>query len=141
MAKKKANSQTQSIDLKELGRLLFEKRKADKLTLEQASQQIGVSAPTLSRLEKQAKDDKLRFTPDTRTLSALLDWLKIPAEHFWFSGHEATQEEINLPDFVDQHLRAKKNLDPKTAKTISDMFRLAYEQLVASDESKDNREK
>ena len=39
--------------------------------------------------------------------------------------HEAT------PDIVEAHLRADRNLTPETAKALSELFRVAYQQFSA----------
>ena len=45
--------------------------------------------------------------------------------------HEAT------PDIVEAHLRADRNLTPETAKALSELFRVAYQQFSAP--GSDNR--
>src|SRR5262245_52096454 len=72
------------IRLEDLGELISTKRRSERLTLEQASTQSGVSPATLSRLERQGqlRDDmlsseRLQYAPDTRTLARLTRWLGV----------------------------------------------------------------
>jgi len=36
-----------------------------------------------------------------------------------------------MPDIVEAHLRADRNLTPETAKALSELFRVAYQQFSA----------
>ncbi len=133
----------QVVSLEDLGKLIREKRQAVDLTLEQAAQQAGVSAATLSRWERQGKlqrgADGVQRTmrsPDMETLAAITRWLGVsvgrvstfetppPAHSVVHHAGEAT------PDIVEAHLRADRNLDPDTAGALSRMFRVAYDQFA-----------
>lgn len=144
---------------------LFRKRKGRVLTLGQASEQIGVSVATLSRLErlrhgeKAAAQNGTNFSPDTRTLTAVARWLDIPL------GQIVVQDEVvsseastsqpasakyryregeNLPDVVEAHLRADRQLDGEAALALAQMFRMAYDQfsrLPTTDAATDSSEK
>ena len=134
-------SPTPAISVEELAEQLYRKRKARELTLEQASQQIGVSPATLSRWERQRhRDDgaavgKAPLAPDTRTLTAITRWLGVPLSQLIEVGSPELahgvvhQEGESVPDMVEAHLRADRNLDGETALTLARMFRLAYEQF------------
>lgn len=121
------------VRLEELGELIRAKRHKERLTLEQAAQQIGVSAATLSRLERQgdrsqASDNistsRIPKTPDMRTVAGITRWLGVTSE-------ELMSETLPpVPDVVEMHLRADRNIDPVTAEKLGKMFRLAYDKAL-----------
>lgn len=129
------------VRMRELGEMIREKRQAERLTLGQASQQSGVSAATLSRLERQQiKGDtgtRGYHEPDMRTLAAITRWMGVgidsvadvetppPAHHIPHRENETT------PDIVRAHLRADPNLSDAAAEALAQMFRLTYEQFSA----------
>jgi transcriptional regulator with XRE-family HTH domain len=126
----------------DLGKLISTKRQKEQLTLDQAAKQSGVSAATLSRLERQYLD-RLRGAsgtsypaPDTRTLVRVTRWLGVSLERVTDGGptppiHAIVHHEgETVPDMVEAHLRADRNLDSKTAAALSRLFRAAYEQLA-----------
>ncbi len=116
-----------SIDAAEFASRLREKRLARSLSLRQAAQEAGVSATTFSRVER---GDHL---PDRENLLLLANWVGVtfeqiasaPAEHdvVIHSLGESTIEAVAL------HLRADKDLDPKDAQILMEVFRVAYENL------------
>lgn len=125
----------QILHVEDLGELIRAKRKADGLTLDQASHQIGVSAATLSRLERLSTGAR---APDVRTLSAVARWLGISIQKIKPPDTQEVvlQEGQNTPAIVEAHLRADRKLDPKTAAALSELFRAAYEQFAKlSDQS------
>lgn len=103
----------------ELAERIRRKRQQENLTLREAAKQCEISIATLSRVEKGS-------TPDLDTLVALTKWLELPIEHF-LEEYSPPKEE-SVPDIVEAHLRADKNLSPRTVKALAEMFRLAYEQ-------------
>lgn len=129
------------VRVEELGELIRKKRRADRLTLERASEQSGVSAATLSRLERQSEVESAdsqrrpRPQPDTRTLAAITRWLDIPVDRVMDTlpprpAHLIVHSaEETVPDMLDAHLRADPNLDATTAAALGRMFRVAYEQF------------
>lgn len=133
-------SNGESVSVSDIAAELYRWRKESSLTLEQAGEKIGVSAATLSRLERQrnksASDEvgKGSFVPDVRTLAAVTRWLGIPLTRVAgmdIAEQPSAQQEINesVPDIVAAHLRADRNLDDEAAVTLSKMFRMAYEQF------------
>jgi len=42
----------------------------------------------------------------------------------------STMLKSTLPEYVEVHLRADKNLSPKTAKALAEMFKALYEQSI-----------
>lgn len=110
------------------------------MTLEQASEQIGVSAATLSRLERLRHEGHLgdngkgSFVPDTRTLTAVARWLNMSLGGVVVDDLEAAsaamqREGESVPDVVEAHLRADRNLDDESARALAQMFRMTYDQF------------
>jgi transcriptional regulator with XRE-family HTH domain len=116
-----------SIDAAEFASRLREKRLAKGLSLRQAAQEAGVSATTFSRVER---GDHL---PDRENLLQLANWVGVtfeqvvnaPGKHdvVIHGSGESTVESVAL------HLRADKDLDPKDAQILMEVFRVAYENL------------
>lgn len=131
-----------------LGHMVQRKRVADRLTLAQAADQSGVSAPTLSRLERLGTTKTTKGPiPDTRTLTLVAQWLGVSLEEALEGGPkrpEATNPNIpevgSTPEIVRAHLRADRNLDPTTAAMLAQMFDLAYDQYSKLSGSRLNKE-
>lgn len=71
-----------------------------------------------------------------RTLSALTHWIGVSIDRVLDSEDDkgdGLQQADSTPDIVEAHLRADRNLDPKTAAVLGRMFRAAYEQFAESD--------
>jgi transcriptional regulator with XRE-family HTH domain len=120
----------------ELGRAIRRKREELGLSLRDVADETGVSASTLSRIENGTGK------PDADNIARLTGWLNMPMERVMgarladagedslasavhYFPHEAT------PDIVEAHLRADRNLTPETAKALSELFRVAYNQFSA----------
>lgn len=126
------NSERPVIRFDELSSMIRQKRRREQLTLEAAAQQSGVSAATLSRLERSISGDASGQgmpTPDVRTLSAVADWLGVAVAGAGSAPVEISGE-APLPNVVEAHLRADRNLDPDTAALLARMFRAAYVQAT-----------
>lgn len=131
-------SEPRIVRVEDLSRLIRAKRKADGLTLEQVASQTGLSAATLSRLERQrvaTRGGRRVAAPDTRTLAALTRWLGVSIERVIDRGDEvvdvaARRADESTPDVVEAHLRADRNLDADTAAALGRMFRTAYERFA-----------
>lgn len=118
---------TLSIDAAEFASRLREKRLARGLSLRQAAQEARVSPTTFSRVER---GDHL---PDRENFLQLANWVGVTleqiaidqAEHeiVTHSPGESTVEAVAL------HLRADKELNPKDAQILMEVFRVAYENL------------
>jgi transcriptional regulator with XRE-family HTH domain len=116
-----------SINAAEFASRLREKRLARGLSLRQAALEAGVSPTTFSRVER---GDHL---PDRENLLQLANWVGVtleqvaspPADHdvVTHGPGESTVEAVAL------HLRADKDLDPKDAQILMNVFRVAYENL------------
>ena len=116
----------------ELGRAIRRKREELGLSLRDVADETGVSASTLSRIENGTGK------PDADNIARLTGWLDMPMERVMgarkaedgtdtspvvYFPHEA------MPDIVEAHLRADRNLTPETAKALSELFRVAYQQF------------
>jgi transcriptional regulator with XRE-family HTH domain len=91
-------------------------------SLREVAEEIDVSPSTLSRLERGTG------TPDLPTVNKLISWLELDRDAVF--GVRA-KESKTTPASVEVLLRADKNLDPKTAKTLAKIFRTAYQELAS----------
>jgi transcriptional regulator with XRE-family HTH domain len=114
----------------ELGRAIKRRREELGLSLRDVADVTNVSASTLSRIENGTGK------PDADNIARLTNWLDMPVDRVMkkqgegegvepviYYPHEAT------PEIVEAHLRADKNLSPETAKALSELFRVAYQQF------------
>ncbi len=122
------NNNDPIINVAELGQYVKRKREIDRLSLRAVAKQTQVSASTLSRIENGTG------TPDAQTLARIAKWLNLPFERV--IGLQSSGEapivyypEESLPDIVEAHLRADQKLTPETAKALSELFRVAYNQF------------
>lgn len=115
----------------ELGRAIRRKREGEGLSLRDVADQTGVSASTLSRIENGTGK------PDADNIARLTAWLDVPMERI-MSGRQNDAEDVqpvvfypheSMPEIIEAHLRADRNLTPETAKALSEMFRVAYNQF------------
>jgi hypothetical protein len=79
---------------------------------------------TLSRIER---GDARGVEGDA--LLALAQWLDVPAEHLTEKPKITARATAttSTSDMIELHLRADPHLNPKTAKALATMFRIAYE--------------
>jgi transcriptional regulator with XRE-family HTH domain len=131
------NNSSRLVRIEDLGSLIKEKRKKEGLTLEQAAIQSGVSAPTLSRWERQEFIIQKNYQPDTRTLGLIVKWLGVSLDRVVSVDIPPVMHSVihhegdSVPDIVEAHLRADKNLNGKTAAALNRLFRVAYEQFAS----------
>ena len=117
------------INTPELGRAIKRHRDELKMSLRDVADEIGISASPLSRIENGTGK------PDTDNIARITRWLDMPVDRVMtnrrgkdvepvvYYPHEAT------PEIVEAHLRADKKLTPDTAKALSELFRVAYQQF------------
>ncbi len=119
------------VNTSELGRAIRRKREEQGLSLRDVADETGVSASTLSRIENGTGK------PDADNIARLTAWLNVPMERI-MSGRQLDGDEARpvvyfpqetMPDIVEAHLRADRNLTPETAKALSELFRVAYSQF------------
>ncbi|WP_462251152.1 helix-turn-helix domain-containing protein [Ekhidna sp.] len=112
---KQPMSMASSIDSSKLSHMIKSKR--GKQGLRAAAQEIGISAPTLSRIEQ-------GNLPDIDTYVKICDWLNVSSDYFT-SG----VPEQNTQDLVVTSLRADKTLSPETVESLVNFINLAYNQV------------
>ncbi len=102
------------------------KKREEELGVRGAAKECGVDASTLSRLENGAYST----LPDAGTLNKLADWLDTSVSGLLGGEGKDPLENSTVPEVVEVHLRADKNLSPKTAKALADMFEALYKQAT-----------
>ncbi|MCB0124905.1 MAG: helix-turn-helix transcriptional regulator [Caldilineaceae bacterium] len=117
-------------NLARLGEIIKAKRQEAGLGLRAAAEESGISASTLSRLER-----GIGAAPDAETMTKLSEWLEASVDDLLFGGEAKFKEleALSTPDIIEVHLRADKNLSDETAKALADLFRAAYRQLARED--------
>jgi transcriptional regulator with XRE-family HTH domain len=116
--------------LAQIGALIKAKRREKDFGLRAAADDSGVSASTLSRLERGAATS----LPDTDTLTKLADWLDMPlGEMLRENRIPDGGPDLTTPEIVEVHLRSDRELSPQTAKSLALMFRMLYEQLTEAE--------
>lgn len=102
------------------------KRRETGLGLRASAEQSKVSASTLSRIERGAATS----IPDANTLNKLAKWLDTSVNSLLDIEEKPDNSPLlTTPEIVEVHLRADKELSPKTAKSLATMFKMMYEQL------------
>jgi transcriptional regulator with XRE-family HTH domain len=122
------------VNTEELGRAIRRRREELGLSLRDVAAKTSVSASTLSRIENGTGK------PDADNIARLTAWLDVPMERI-LSGRDPQAEETKavvyypeepVPEIVEAHLRADRNLTPETAAALSELFRVAYTQFSKS---------
>jgi transcriptional regulator with XRE-family HTH domain len=125
------STNNQLVNTVELGRAIRRKREEQGLSLRDVADETNVSASTLSRIENGTGK------PDADNIARLTAWLNVPMERI-MSGRQPGGSEAeavvyfpqeSTPEIVEAHLRADRNLTPETAKALSELFRVAYQQF------------
>jgi len=115
------------IDRVELGDRLRAKRRSERLSIRQVAGVTGVSAATLSRVER-------GHLPDTENLLRLARWAGLAIDTT--SDARAQRNEAvhaasaSTIEAIELHLRADKDLSRADAEALTEMFRVAYEHLA-----------
>lgn len=112
-----------------IGARVQAKRRKEGLGLRAASEKSGISASTLSRLERGVATS----LPDAETLSKLSTWLQVPVASLMAADLPVITEmapDLTTPEVVEVHLRADKHLSPTTADALSKMFKMLYDQFT-----------
>jgi len=124
------------IDIAQLAEYVDWKMRQERLSLREAAEKAGVSAPTLSRIRQKRRNGP---RPDVDTLVKVIRWVGVPidkivgvsaAENSFPSPRRNTMEEIEV------HLRADKNLSAEAAEAIARMVRVAYAQFASKPRSR-----
>lgn len=105
------------------------KRRETGLGLRATAENSKISASTLSRIERGAATS----LPDAATLTKLAKWLDTSVNSLLKTEDRPDNSPTqSTPEIVEVHLRADKNLNPKTAESLAKMFNMLYEQLIES---------
>ena len=127
----------------ELGRAIRRRREELNMSLRDVADETGVSASTLSRIENGTGK------PDADNIARLTTWLNVPMERV-MGGRQLDGDENKavvyfpqeaMPDIVEAHLRADRNLTPDTAKALAELFRVAYTQFSSSSSAEESERK
>ena len=128
---KRTNRPTKAlVNTEELGRAVKRRREELGLSLRDVADKTSVSASTLSRIENGTGK------PDADNIARLTNWLEVPVERILSA--RPTQDDSPavvyypqepMPEIVEAHLRADRNLTPETAAALSELFRVAYAQF------------
>jgi transcriptional regulator with XRE-family HTH domain len=120
------------VNTEELGRAVRRRREELGLSLRDVATKTSVSASTLSRIENGTGK------PDADNIARLTAWLEVPVERI-LSARPPQDESSSpavvyypqepMPEIVEAHLRADRNLTPETAGALSELFRVAYNQF------------
>ena len=119
------------VNTEELGRAVRRRREELGLSLRDVADKTSVSASTLSRIENGTGK------PDADNIARLTAWLEVPVERI-LSGRPVQDDaapavvyypQEPVPEIVEAHLRADRNLTPETAAALSELFRVAYNQF------------
>lgn len=114
------------INTAELGKAIKRRREELGLSLRDVADKTEVSASTLSRIENGTG------RPDTDNIARLTSWLNMPIDRVMkIPGTQDVEAVVYypqepMPEIIEAHLRADKNLTPETARALSELFRVAY---------------
>jgi transcriptional regulator with XRE-family HTH domain len=106
------------VDVQLLARLIRSRRKADALSLRDAAGQVGVSAPTLQRIEAGQ-------LPNSANLVRLAEWLRVPLEDL-VRPAKGRDPGAGTVARIEVHLRADPNLAPEAAEAIAEAVQKLY---------------
>ncbi|HEX8197856.1 MAG TPA: helix-turn-helix domain-containing protein [Pyrinomonadaceae bacterium] len=113
--------------LSSLGVMVREKRGDAKLR--DTAEAIGISAPTLMRIEAGR-------TPDVATFGKICQWLQISPESFLgYKQEDAPKENTNIQ--ISAHLKAPKAMTQETISALARMILIAVDSQKSSEELTD----
>jgi transcriptional regulator with XRE-family HTH domain len=103
-----------TLTVDQLGAELLRRRTEKKLSLRQVESETGISAATLSRIERGSK-------PEFGIIQKIADWLDV---NIVTAGDDKTEVKTDedLKRVMAIHLRANRNLPETTAQAILDGF-------------------
>jgi transcriptional regulator with XRE-family HTH domain len=103
-----------TITVKELGDELRRRRDEQGLSLRDVEEETGVSAATLSRIERGS-------SPDLDIVKKLAEWMSVAVQTAGdFAAPVRSDEELKRS--IEVHLRANKNLSVSLARSIAESF-------------------
>jgi transcriptional regulator with XRE-family HTH domain len=119
-------AQWSPIGASELATRVKARRRSLGISLRAAAVEAGVSAATLSRVERGD------YMPERDNLFRLLRWVGAPAAAEPDGPAEPHPPGAATMEAIELHLRADKDLSAADAETIAQMVRLAYDRLRGS---------
>lgn len=128
------------LNIVELAEYVKKRREDEDLSIRQVSEITQISPSTLSRIENGV------CTPDSDTLAKLTNWLGIPVDRLMkgellpqISNKSNLSPYTSTMEAVEAHLRADPKLNVETAKALTELFRVAYNQFAGSDFSSETK--
>jgi transcriptional regulator with XRE-family HTH domain len=106
------------VDVDLLRDLIRSRRKSESLSLRDAAEQIGISAPTLQRVEAGQ-------IPNTASLIRIAEWLKLSIDDILRKAKERPSGTGTLAQ-IEVHLRADPHLDSDAAEAIAEAVQKLY---------------
>lgn len=110
-----------TVNVKVLYEVLDLERRQEGLTWRQLAKATQTSPSTFTRIAQGHR-------PDVDTFMRLCSWLGVSAEEFKRDSELGETREDNLA-VISAHLRASKDLSPKSAEAIDEIVRAAYERF------------
>lgn len=114
------------VDIEALHRAMDAKRLSENVSWRNVAAQVGVSASTLTRLSQG------RY-PDVESFCRMVRWLGESADNFLNLGSRGSPKLESLPVVINRHLRASKELSPRSAKALETIAALNYRQFKEID--------
>lgn len=114
--------------------LIKAKRRETGIGLRKATEESGISASTLSRLER----GQFASTPDTETLKKLSKWLGVSLSSLVNEKKERQvlkSPKLNTTEQVEVYLRADKDLSPDSADALATAFNVLYKQFTSNSDT------
>ncbi len=109
-----------NLTLSSLAPLLREKR--GNRGIREIAGEIGISSATLSRVENGK-------TPDLDTFSKICKWLQLDPSEILDCKVQSQPDQSLKRNIPSVHLRADKNLSPKTAQALVEMILVAQKKI------------
>ena len=111
------------LELKDLGRLVFDERRQRGMSLREVASDVGVPFNTLARVEK-------GHIPDLPKFKRLVEWCGVDINLFF----EIQAKAAATTDLIAEHLYADRNLPPEAAVQIAGIVRELYQALARPQE-------
>ena len=108
------------VDVELLGDLIRSRRKSECLSLRDAAEQMGVSAPTLQRVEAGQQQ------PNSASLVRIAAWLQVPVDSVLRKPKGAPKHPAATVAQIEVHLRADPNLPAGAAEAIAEAVQKLY---------------
>lgn len=124
-------SENPSVDVKALHAALDAARDEKDLSWRQLAKEIGVSASTISRMANGLK-------PDVTAFAAMTTWLRMPAETFYVTSAQQTEDEPELLASLVPLLRARRDLTESDVAYLEEVIGAAARRFHTEREARGN---